>query len=510
MNIATLEQVQNRLIQLEGSFSRLLNHLPGMAYRCHVSGDYSYSLEFVSKGSVTLLGVTPEAIVANSTNVIERMMLAEDLPNVRSVIYDSVVACKAYQVFYRVVLGGGELKWIWDQGEGVYDSNGLCISIEGIMMDITEQKNNEQALWEENHQLRSSIKNSYGLGQIVGKSEAMQNVYSLMLKAAKSDTNVILYGETGVGKDLAARTIHELHGTKGRYVPVNCAAIPEQLLESEFFGHVKGAFSGATSNHAGHLAAANDGTLFLDEIAELPLKLQVKLLRAIESKTYTPVGSSEVKRSNFRLISATNQNLQEMVRQRAMRADFYYRIHVLAIHLPALRTRQGDLPLLIDAYARDRGITDNIPASIRLAMEQYAWPGNVRELQNALDRYWAFGDAGIDFLAGGDAPRIEGDFCGMGLGYDFPLAAGSAVPGVGGGIYPAEGARLPAQASQARQPLVGTDGRASLTLARDELENTRIRAMLECCSWRRGKTAEALGITLRTLQRKMKKYDINR
>ncbi len=480
MSNTALEQMQTRLTAIEESFSRLLNHLPGMAYRCKVSDDYNYALIFVSKGSETLLGIKPDDIVHSTTNVIERMMVDEnDLALSRSVIHDNIVARKPYEIFYRAALASGEVKWIWDQGEGVFDEAGNCTFLEGIMMDVTEQKTKELLLWEENMKLRSSIKNSYGLGQIVGKSEAMQDVYALMVKAAQSDTNVIFYGETGVGKDLAARTVHELNGAKGRYVPVNCAAIPEQLLESEFFGHVKGAFSGASSNHAGYLAAAHEGTLFLDEIAELPLKLQVKLLRAIESKTYTPVGSAEVKRSNFRLISATNQDLTEMVRQRAMRADFFYRIHVLAINLPPLRARHGDLPLLIDAYAKERGITEPVPASVRLAMERYSWPGNVRELQNSLDRFWAFGDTGLDFGKVGSMYACS------------PLEGPPPVLSIAGST--------------------GSDqSDSSLCLTRGEAEKIHIRTMLDQCCWRKDETAAALGITLRTLQRKIKKYELIR
>ncbi len=472
-----LQEMRQRIEQAEGSLARLLNHLPGMAYRCRITPSFDYMLEFISKGCEAMLHMTPDAILEARTNIIEQMMPPGDLMAVRKILQDSLVAHKPYEMFYRITPpGSGKEKWIWDQGEGVYDENGDCTAIEGIMMDVTEQKNKEHLLWEENRQLLSSIKNSYGLGSIVGKSEAMQQCYRLLLRAGKSDTNVVLYGETGVGKDLAARTIHELSGVKGRFVPVNCAAIPEQLMESEFFGHVKGAFSGAITNHSGHLAAANGGTLFLDEIGELPLKLQGKLLRAIESKSYTPVGSSEVRQSSFRLISATNRNLQELVREREMRPDFYYRIHVLSIELPPLRERRGDLPLLVDAYAEERGIDTPLPPGVLLAMEQYPWPGNVRELQNALDRYWAFGEMGLEF-----SPLAE-------VFARFNRQSESLIQAAA----PADWEQFP------------------LSLARDEIERQRIRAALEQCAWKKGKAAEALGVTMRTLQRKIKRYQIER
>lgn len=465
-----LRDMQQRLSQANESLVRMLNRLPGTAYRCRVGRDFQYSLTFLSKGAEAMFGMDPKDMLDANTNIIESLMDDEGRKLVRRSMQEAILAQKPYEIFYCVTLPTGEVKWMWDQGEGVFDASGHCRFVEGIIMDVTEQKNKEHTLWQENELLRSSIKNSYGLGGMVGKSDAMQGCYRLMLRAAHSDTNVVLYGETGVGKDLAARTIHETSGLKGRFVPVNCAAIPEQLLESEFFGHVKGAFSGAVSNHSGYLASANGGTLFLDEIGELPFKLQSKLLRALESKSFTPVGSNEVKQSSFRLISATNRDLQELVREKEMRPDFYYRIHVLTITLPPLRERLGDLPLLVDAYAKERGINKRLPPALLLAMEQYGWPGNVRELQNALDRYWAFGDIGIEL--GGLAQEIV------------------YIPGPQGSVV------APAA--------------APLSSAKEELEKQRIRSMLDQHAWKKGKTAEALGITTRTLQRKLKRYNISR
>lgn len=466
-----LQEIQDRLARAEGSLERLLNHLPGMAYRCRVTPGFDYVLEFVSKGCHQLMMQPPERFVEAPDNVIEKMMPERDLLMVREAMQRCILNNEAYNMYYRVTLPEtGQEKWIWDQGEGIFDADGQCSHVEGIMMDVTEQKRREHKLKKENLQLRASIRNSYGLGGIVGKSDCMQHSYRLLWKAANSDTNVVLYGETGVGKDLAARTIHELSGIKGRYVPVNCAAIPEHLMESEFFGHTKGAFSGAISNHAGHLAAANGGTLFLDEVGELPLRLQGKLLRALESKTYTPVGSSETRRSNFRLICATNRDLDELVREKTMRSDFYYRIHVLAIVLPPLRERRGDIPLLVDAYAKTRGETGVLPAATFLAMEQYPWPGNVRELQNALDRYWAFGDMGLDL-----------------------------------GVVSDKFAYVSSKDVESEESLIQ---KVSLSEAREELEKQRIKAMLEQYAWKKGKTAEALGVTMRTLQRKLKRYGI--
>jgi transcriptional regulator with PAS, ATPase and Fis domain len=379
-------------------------------------------------------------------------------------------------------------------------------------MDVTSQKTKEQNLKRENRALGRDKPESDGFGRIVGKSSAMQRVYDLMRKAAKSDTSVILYGETGVGKDLAAQAIHELSGCKGRFIPVNCAAIPEHLLESEFFGHVKGAFSGAVTNRPGYLAAADKGTLFLDEIAELPLHLQVKLLRALESKTFTPVGSNEVRSSDFRLISATNRDLAAMVRQKNLRADFFYRIHVLTIIIPPLRERKADIPLLAHSYARYKGITQPLPDSLLARLETHPWAGNVRELHNALERYWTFGMQGFEDLAAcpdifsAGAQTVSPETLPAGR-ETRPRPAETGTSAFSSSLADS----TPRQDSPAVAVQSGdvAPAASSLGMARDELEQRRILAALDEQGWKKGKTAQTLGVTMRTLQRKLKKYGLS-
>jgi DNA-binding NtrC family response regulator len=464
----SFQEMQPRLNLAERSLARLLNHLPGVAYRCKMLPGFNYVLEFVSKGCEALFGIAPETVLAARTNVIEQMMSEEDRIRTRDTIEECVLTQRPYEIYYHATCPGtGKTLWLWDQGEGVFDADGECIAIEGIVMDVTEQKNREYVLQEENRQLRSSIRHSHGLGEIVGKSEVMQRCYRQILLAARCDLNVVLYGETGVGKDLTARTIHELSGVAGRFVPINCAAIPAELLESEFFGHIKGAFSGAVGNRIGHLAAAKGGTLFLDEVGELPLRLQGKLLRAIETKTFSPVGSSEVRQADFRLICATNRNLGELVRSREMREDFYFRIHVLPLEIPPLRSRRGDIPLLADAYARRRGFEESLPIDVLLTMEQHSWPGNVRELHNVLDRYWALGELGPQFA--GKIPQAA----------VAPLAS----PATAGGCPP-------------------------LDVVLASVERQTILAALDRHQWRKGETARTLGLTMRTLQRKLRAHGI--
>ena len=481
MRTSKERELQSRLAAVEASLTRILNHMAGAAYRCTFS-NYNYIMTFISNGSTRLLGMTPESIMAQPSNTIERMMLPEHLASVRRIMQESIEKRIPYGMYYAVRLPNEQEKWIWDQGEGVYDDKGNCIFLEGIMMDVTEQKNKELKLKQENRQLRSSCYGDSAFDKIIGQSMPMQRVYSLMRKAAASDTNVILYGETGSGKDLIAKTIHKLSEVKGRYIPVNCAAIPEQLLESEFFGHIKGAFSGASANRAGYLAAADGGTLFLDEIGELPVNLQVKLLRALESKSYTPIGSNDVRSSSFRLISATNRNLKEMVAAGSMRADFFYRINVLSIHLPALRERQSDIPLLIQAFAARKNIQTSIPEHVLQLLMSYSWPGNIRELHNILERYWAFGKDALDFhdTHGPKRPPIAQQFT----------------------IAQKENHEIVLPTSPINQ------FNLPLATAKEQEEARHILEILTTCQGKKGKTAETLGISLRTLQRKLKKYHI--
>ncbi|MBQ7739243.1 MAG: sigma 54-interacting transcriptional regulator, partial [Desulfovibrionaceae bacterium] len=329
-----IRQTEAENLRVQARLEKLLNRLPCLVYRCKLEYEpkdgflpnFSYRLEYVSAGSEQLLGIPPSDMVNKRWNTVERMTIHHDLERTRKQIYDKIVAHEPWQVMYRLILPDGTVKWVWDQGEALYDEANQPLYVEGIMLDVSEQKFLELSLQEENLQLKSNLENADRLGPIVGKSAAMRTVYARIMKAAETEANVLLYGETGCGKDVVARTIHQYSARKGNYVAVNCGAIPENLLESEFFGFSKGAFTGATTNKEGFLAAANNGTLFLDEIGELPLNLQVKLLRVLETKTYTPLGSNLTKHSQFRLIAATNRDLAALVREGKARADFYYRI----------------------------------------------------------------------------------------------------------------------------------------------------------------------------------------
>ena len=290
----------------------------------------------------------------------------------------------------------------------------------------------------------------------------MQEVYEFILQAATTQAHVIIYGESGTGKELVAKAIHET-GDRGRksFVTVHCGAIPEMLMESEFFGYKKGAFTGANVDKRGYLDEADGGTLFLDEVGEVGLNMQVKLLRTIAGDGYTPVGSSAIRQADVRIIAATNRNLRDMVKRGIMREDFFYRIHILPIYLPPLRERKDDLPLLVDHFLNlyDKSHPP-LPGNIMEALLNYEWPGNIRELQNVLHRYLTL--KRLDFAGGPAVQPIHDSTVRM---QEYPVI-------------------------------------------KDISEKDHILKILSEHNWRRDKAAEALGVNRKTLFRKMKKFGL--
>ena len=227
---------------------------------------------------------------------------------------------------------------------------------------------------------------------IVGRSTALASVLAELDLVAPTDSTVLILGETGTGKELIARAVHTRSPRRAHaFVKTNCAALPAGLLESELFGHEKGAFTGAVGQRAGRFEAANHGTIFLDEIGEAPLEIQPKLLRVLQEREFERLGSSRTVRTDARLVAATNVSLPEMVEEKRFRADLYYRLNVFPIHLPSLRERREDIPLLVRHFARYFALRTGrkikwIPASAMKALVEYAWPGNIRELQNLIER----------------------------------------------------------------------------------------------------------------------------
>ncbi|MDP8224552.1 MAG: sigma-54 dependent transcriptional regulator [Candidatus Lernaella stagnicola] len=260
------------------------------------------------------------------------------------------------------------------------------------LLIIVHRALQHQRLLTENVSLKDQLRQKYRFESIVGDSRPMHEVFRLIEKVADSDSTVLVCGESGTGKELVARALHYNSKRKQRYlIPVNCGAIPETLLESELFGHVRGAFTGATTNRIGRFEAANGGTLFLDEIGDMSPVLQIKLLRVLQEHEFEPVGSTKSRKVDVRIIAATNRNLDEMVETGEFREDLYYRLSVIPLVIPPLRDRRDDIPLLInhfiDVFCRQKKRPPFVVSpDVSEVFLRYDWPGNVRELENLVER----------------------------------------------------------------------------------------------------------------------------
>jgi formate hydrogenlyase transcriptional activator len=270
-------------------------------------------------------------------------------------------------------------------------ANQVAIAVENALAyhEIAELKDR---LAQEKLYLEDEIRSELNFEEIVGRSPSLRKVLQEIETVAPTGSTVLIYGETGTGKELIARAIHNLsERSRGAFVKLNCAAIPTGLLESEMFGHEKGAFTGAVAQRIGRFELANRGTVFLDEIGEIPLELQPKLLRVLQEREFERLGSSHTLRTDARLIAATNRDLGQMVEDQKFRADLYYRLNVFPVHVPPLRERPDDIPLLVrhfvQQFARKMGKSiDTIPSDTMNVLTRYHWPGNIRELQNLLER----------------------------------------------------------------------------------------------------------------------------
>jgi two-component system NtrC family response regulator len=243
-------------------------------------------------------------------------------------------------------------------------------------------------LSQENKDLKKRIENREEFKHMVGASDAMAEVFSLVNKVANTEATILITGESGTGKELVARALHEQSSRRGSlFIAINCAAIPRDLLESELFGHIKGAFTGAIKDQQGKFQQADGGTIFLDEVCDLPLEMQPKLLRVLQEKEVLPVGSGKIQKIDVRVVAATNLDIEELVAAGRFREDLYYRLSVIPIHLPPLRQRLEDIPLLLRHFAARAGYAHVMFAKETLdALTAYPWPGNVRELENLVTR----------------------------------------------------------------------------------------------------------------------------
>jgi formate hydrogenlyase transcriptional activator len=270
-------------------------------------------------------------------------------------------------------------------------ANQIALAVENSLAygQVSELKDK---LAQENVYLESEIRSELYFEEIVGNSEPLRRVLQEIEIVAPADSTVIIYGETGTGKELIARALHNLSSRKSNaFVKLNCAAIPTGLLEGELFGHEKGAFTGAIMQRVGRFELANRGSIFLDEVGEIPLELQPKLLRVLQEREFERLGSTRTIRTDARLIAATNRDLKTMVEEQRFRSDLYYRLNVFPIRVPSLRERREDIPLLVRHFVkefsrRNQRVIDTIPSETMQALIRYSWPGNIRELQNVIER----------------------------------------------------------------------------------------------------------------------------
>ena len=326
-----------------------------------------------------------------------------------------------------------------------------------------------------NLELRRQLDKRYGFEELVGHSAPMQRIFDVLTQVSKSNATVLVLGESGTGKELVARAVHRNSDRKDRhFVAVNCAALTQGLIESELFGHVRGAFTGADAAKEGVIVYADGGTLFLDEVGDMPLETQAKLLRVLETREVQPVGGNTTRRVDIRLVAATNQNLREMVAEGTFREDLLFRLQVVTVELPALRERSGDVPLLIDHFigemATEHGRTlRGITPEARALLVRYPWPGNVRELRNAIENMVVLSTS--DVLDVGDVPEYV------------------------------------RHSSGAEGPTEGHFELAGRTL--QEVERELIRANLALAEGNRQKAAKLTGLGERTLYRKLKEYGLS-
>ena len=419
-----------------------------------------------STGAARITGYSSDEVIGQSCHILEGQN------------------CKGFQVLtdfldnpspYPWGICNQECKVLGKDGRELYlfgnvsilrDEQGQVAGAVGTFTDLTSFILNNQKI----AVLEEQAKSREAFQQLIGKSPAMQEVFRRLRLAAQSDVSVLLTGESGTGKELAARAIHALSARKDQpFFAINCSAIPETLLESELFGHVKGAFTGAIRDKIGVFQAADGGTLFLDEIGDTSPVLQLKLLRVLQEGEIRRVGDDRAIKVNVRLITATNRNLQNLMTEGTLREDFYYRIHVFEITLPPLRKRRADIPLLVNHFIEDNAKVFNrqvneIAKDALQRLQEYSWPGNVRELKNAIEH--AFVTVADNCITLWDLPP------------------------------------------EVQSPSVKTSSASTFSSSLDPNEAARIREALQQAHGNKTEAAKLLGVSRVTLWKKLKLLDL--
>jgi PAS domain S-box-containing protein len=424
----------------------------------------------------------------------------DDLPKVREAFRTAVKEKIDYRAEFRILRSDGTLRWFVSIGSPFYDESGNCLRVVGIAADITERKRDEDSLRgaldevqrlkerleAENVYLRTELSDVHRQGEIVGSSSAITTTLRHIERVAATNMTVLILGETGTGKELVARALHQNSARRDRpLVKVNCATLPANLIESELFGHEKGAFTGASARQVGRFELANGGTIFLDEIGDLPLPLQTKLLRVLQEGEFERLGGGKTIKVDARVIAATNRNLEEALHNESFRHDLYYRLNGYPIHLAPLRERREDIAALAATFLTEANTRlgrrfYRIPEGVLEALRRYDWPGNVRELQNVIER--------AVLLSKGNTLELP-------EGWDTTPISGWIA---------AKRAAMRVEAPPAPTP-------AEVTL--EELERRHILEVLQQSNWRiegvRGAAAK-LGLKPSTLRSRMLKLKLHR
>jgi two-component system, NtrC family, response regulator AtoC len=412
--------------------------------------------------------VTPAASGEAAINLRDSGEFDVVITDLRMPGLDGVQVVRAFKAEYPetvliVMTGFASMETVVDAiSAGAYDYISKPFRLDQMRLKVRQSM--EQAkLLRENRDLRKRVQDDDLRGMIIGSSPPMVEVFKTLAKVSATDATVLVTGESGTGKELVARAVHRLGTRKERpFLAVNCSAVSETLLESELFGYVKGAFTGAAGNRRGIFEAGNRGTVFLDEIGDTSPGMQAKLLRVLESGELMPVGSTAATHVDVRIVAATNKDLSEMVARNKFREDLFYRLNVVTIQLPPLRERISDLPLLFDfflkRYSAKNRKTLAVHPDVLPVMARYSWPGNVRQLENVVERAVALNTSGVFALE------------------DLPPDISESVP---------------------------TPPREGTWLTLEQMEGEYIREVLEATGGNMSKTAEILGIDRRTLYRKL-------
>ncbi len=472
LSIPPLGQKHSELLKAFELVSGFINQLPVVCYHSRFINN-AWVVQSISDGITRLLGYKKEDIIGKKG--FHELVLDNEFYT--TLPLESDQSTDKFSFLYALMTAQQTPKRVIDKGIFLFGPSGQLVGSLGILMDYTLESDFD-ILDHISFQLPTRSEQIGSLEQIIYSSATMKKVVDRILKIANTNGHVLIQGESGTGKELTARAIHESskYGRRS-FIAINCGAISEHLIESEFFGHVKGAFSGANEKRKGYLDVVNHGTLFLDEVGEMPINMQIKLLRVLDGYGYTPVGGTKEQHSQFRLICATNRKLEQSIAAGLMRLDFYHRIKQLTVTLPPLRDRQEDLLPLIRAFA-ERYYNDNrlpmtmkkypIPEDILEKFKAYHWPGNIRELHHAVIKYLSFGE--VDFT---------------------------------------EKMREVGLVNQLKEHLEVSQGAPSEeSVSYSEYEKRSLLKVLNQCHWDTKEAARILNKTQRTIQRKIARYKL--